>query len=127
MKNKWFAIVMAVMVVFGLLQPAAESGYAADGDGTVVSETRNVALNAIVRATGACAPNEMPQYAVDGDVTTKWCDKSAATNKWLELDLREAYTINQWVVENNCMAESNKCPFWNTKDFRLQKSDDGET
>jgi predicted alpha-1,2-mannosidase len=69
----------------------------------------------------------MPQYAVDGNSATKWCDNSNATNKWLELDLREEYVINQWVVENNCMAESNKCPFWNTKDFRLQKSVDGET
>ncbi|MEK3884850.1 GH92 family glycosyl hydrolase [Paenibacillus sp. PL2-23] len=127
MKNKWFAIVMTIVLVLGLLQPVMDRAAAEDG-GEVVSATRNVALNAIVTATGACNEKEMPQYAVDGDSTTKWCDNHLGTaNKWLKLDLREEYVINQWVVENNCMAESNKCPYRNTTDFRLQKSDDGET
>ncbi|GIO64246.1 glycoside hydrolase domain-containing protein [Paenibacillus cineris] len=88
-------------------------------------QTRNVALNAKVTVSGQCNNNESGSKAVDGKNDTKWCDNGSAAVKWLKLDLGKAYTINQWIVKNAAMGENSNSPFWNTKDFRLQKSADG--
>src|SRR5690625_521996 len=89
-------------------------------------ETWNVALNAKATTSGVCNDKETGSHAVDGRTDTKWCDNTGTTEKWLELDLGEVYNINQWVVQNAGIGESSMYPYWNTKDFRLQKSDDGE-
>ena len=89
-------------------------------------ETWNVALNAEATTSGVCNDEETGSNAVDGKNDTKWCDNSGATEKWLELDLGAVYNINQWGVQNAGIRESTMYPYWNTKDFRLQKSDDGE-
>ncbi|MNO13822.1 Endo-1,4-beta-xylanase A precursor [compost metagenome] len=91
------------------------------------AKTVNVALNAQATASGQCNDNEKASFAVDGKTDTKWCDNSTGTKKWLRLDLGQEYNINEWIVMNAAINESGNSPFWNTKDFRLQKSVDGST
>lgn len=90
-----------------------------------VTPPKNVALNAKVKASGQCNEHELPEYAVDGQTDTKWCDNSGQQKKWLVLDLGKKYKMNQWVVKNACIGESGHCPFRNTNAFKLQKSADG--
>ena len=131
MRKKWIALTIAMVLLISLVQPMAmqaENGASVVAIEGVGAQTRNLAPEAVsVLATGACNNNERAVFAVDGNTKSKWCDATNTTaGKWLMLDLGEVYTINQWVVQNNCMAESNQCPNWNTKNFRLQKSNDGE-
>ncbi|GBF74286.1 alpha-1,2-mannosidase [Paenibacillus sp. 598K] len=130
MRKKWIAWSILLVMLMSILQPLgvrAESGQQ-EMDITAVP-TRNLALEAVsVLATGACNDKERAVFAVDGNTKTKWCDSSSTSiGKWLMLDLGESFTINQWIVKNNCMAEGNQCPNWNAKNFRLQKSEDGKT
>ncbi|MFB5762742.1 GH92 family glycosyl hydrolase [Paenibacillus medicaginis] len=115
-----FVLIMLESVTVNLIW-AASAAPSAEG-----KNTRNVALNAKVTASGQCNSNEGGKNAVDGDSTTKWCDNSSGAGKWLKLDLGKVYTINEWVVYNAAFSESGNVPFWNTKDFRLQKSMDGK-
>ncbi len=130
MKKRIFAALMTVLLLSGLVQsmiPGAVPVSAAAAGSAVQGEpTRNVALNATVTASGQCNSNEAAKFAVDGKTDTKWCDNTNAKIKWLKLDLGQVYNINEWVVINAGINESNS-PFWNTKNFRLQKSDDGKT
>lgn len=134
MGKRIVSVFMAVMLLWGLVESmfavgtvsaaAGQRAFAAKaGSGTA---TRNVALNAQVTASGQCQSSEGPTYAVDGKTDTKWCDNSTAKIKWVKLDLGKPYTINEWVVQNAGINEGNS-PFWNTKNFRLQKSVDGLT
>ncbi|SFM26442.1 alpha-1,2-mannosidase, putative [Gracilibacillus orientalis] len=99
----------------------------AEANNQETTDTSNLALNAEVTASGQCNEEEKGSFAVDGKTNTKWCNSSSGLDKWLELDLGKVYNINQWVVQNAGIGETNMYPFWNTKDFRLQKSVDGET
>ena len=84
--------------------------------------TLNVALNKKASAIGSnCGNSILPANAVDGSSATKWCH-SAAGDKWLMLDLGQSYTIERWVVKHSGVAES---AIYNTRDFKLQKSDNG--
>lgn len=133
MGKRIVSIFMTAMLLYGLVESLFAGGAvsaselravaAAAGGGTA---TRNVALNAKVTASGQCNSSESAKFAVDGKTDTKWCDNSAAKIKWMKLDLGKAYTINEWVVQNAGINEGNS-PFWNTKNFRLQKSADGIT
>ncbi|WP_044479804.1 GH92 family glycosyl hydrolase, partial [Paenibacillus antibioticophila] len=129
MKKRFFAIIMTLLLLFSLLESLIPglSPVTTAASGTLVQgePTRNVALNAAVTASGQCNSNEAGKFAVDGKTDTKWCDNTSAKIKWLKLDLGQVYTINEWVVMNAAVGESKNAPFWNTKNFRLQKSDDG--
>lgn len=120
-----------LLLLFSLLESLIPglSPVTTAASGTLVQgePTRNVALNAAVTASGQCNSNEAGKFAVDGKTDTKWCDNTSAKIKWLKLDLGQVYTINEWVVMNAAVGESKNAPFWNTKNFRLQKSDDGTT
>ncbi|CAM3561820.1 GH92 family glycosyl hydrolase [Paenibacillus lupini] len=123
MFKQLFAVVMTVLCLTSYLVPAASNtAYAAPVVGVATS---NVALNATVTSSGECNANERASNAVDGKTDTKWCDNTAASKKWLKLDLGKVYMVNEWAIQNAAINESN--PFWNTKNFKLQKSDDGET
>ncbi|MFG1732963.1 GH92 family glycosyl hydrolase [Paenibacillus sp. 843] len=128
MGKKIISMLMTVLLLYGFMEPALSAGFAwAASSSTAVAgaETRNVALGAQVTASGQCNSNEGPGFAVDGKTDTKWCDNTNAKIKWLKLDLGKEYTINQWVVQNAAIHEKSNAPFWNTRDFRLQKSDNG--
>jgi|GEM_PF-886602 len=85
----------------------------------------NYALNRPVEASGTtCAAHEAAPFGVDGNNGTKWCSPGGG-DKWLKVDLGEAVTLNRWAVIH---AGSNGEPLdFNTRDFKLQISQDGET
>ncbi|WP_201008711.1 glycoside hydrolase domain-containing protein [Paenibacillus glycanilyticus] len=125
MFKKLFAVAMTVMCLTGILVPVgSNAAFAAAAEGITI---RNVAINAAATASGQCNANESASNAVDGKTDTKWCDNTSAQKKWLKLDLGKEYLVNEWVLQNAAINESGNSPFWNTKNFRLQKSDDGET
>lgn len=131
MRRRVVSFVMSILVVLGMLTPFDTEMAFADtsfASGAQASSTRNVALSArAVTASGQCDTTQGPRYAVDGRDDTKWCDNTSAANKWLMLDLGKVYTMNEWIVKNAAISESGNSPFWNTKNFRLQKSSDGQT
>ncbi len=83
----------------------------------------NVALNKTATASGAGSGEEAGK-AVDGSATSKWCHDKGSSGEWLQVDLGEKYDISRWVVKHAGVAEAIK---FNTRDFTLQKSDDGAT
>jgi predicted alpha-1,2-mannosidase len=85
----------------------------------------NIALNKTATAN-QFVTGEDPPKAVDGISTypSKWCS-NVSGDKWLKLDLGQNYTINRWVVKH-CGAGGEPVN-WNTSDFKLQKSSDGNT
>lgn len=93
----------------------------------------DLALNAAATATGATNNNELPKFGVDGNGKTKWCqaaqtilpDGTKTDDKWLTVDLGKEYTINRWVVKHAGFGGESTA--WNTKDFKLQVSSDGNT
>ncbi|WP_407272773.1 GH92 family glycosyl hydrolase [Radiobacillus sp. PE A8.2] len=130
MGKKFTSIFLIGLILLTLLEPivgAVRTVAAATDSAVQTTPTWNVALHAEATATGQCNQNEAASFAVDGKTDTKWCDNSVAANKWLALDLGKEYNINKWKVKNAGINESGMYPFWNTKDFRLQKSDDGKT
>ncbi|MBO7745073.1 GH92 family glycosyl hydrolase [Paenibacillus sp. MWE-103] len=126
MWKKFLAVAMTAMFVYNLLLPVTSEVVSAAASADPGTATRNVAIGATATASGQCNANENPANAVDGKNDTKWCDNTSAANKWLQLDLGKVYSINEWAVQNAAISEGNNAPFWNTKDFRLQKSDDGQ-
>lgn len=128
MRKKLISIIMTALLLFGMIESLAIGVVAAAADASAqAAQTKNVALNAQVTASGQCNSSESGKFAVDGKTDTKWCDNTSAAIKWLKLDLGKVYQINEWKVMNAAINESANAPFWNTKDFRLQKSDDGAT
>ncbi|MGG7096746.1 endo-beta-N-acetylglucosaminidase [Clostridium sardiniense] len=84
----------------------------------------NVALNKKVRASSENA-GEPAYKAVDGTVdnNSKWCTTTDMFGGWLEVDLGEEKTIKRWVTMHGEAGGEDKLT--NTKDFRLQVSNDG--
>jgi alpha-L-fucosidase 2 len=83
----------------------------------------NVALNKTATASGSNTGEEAGK-AIDGSTTTKWCHDNGMSGEWLKVDLGANYDISRWVVKHAGIAEAIK---FNTRDFTLQKSDDGST
>lgn len=82
----------------------------------------NEALNKTASANAYNLPNEAPQYANDGSAGTKWASVAAAPN-WLKIDLGYVTNISRWVVKH--AAVNGESANFNTKDFKLQVSNDG--
>ncbi|GAA6397570.1 discoidin domain-containing protein [Solibaculum mannosilyticum] len=84
----------------------------------------NVALGADATAS-ANFTNEEPDKAVDGTVldNSKWCGNSQANPDWIQLDLGETHTISRWVVRH--AGAGGETSLLNSRDFTLQKSDNG--
>ncbi|WNR45238.1 fibronectin type III domain-containing protein [Paenibacillus roseipurpureus] len=86
--------------------------------------TTNLALSKTATASGSCAASQTAAQGVDGSTTTKWCHNTSGA-KWLQLDLGQYYDISRWVVKH--AGAGGESTSWNTKDFKLQKSEDGTT
>ncbi|MGA8942949.1 MAG: glycoside hydrolase family 38 C-terminal domain-containing protein [Thermoactinomyces sp.] len=83
----------------------------------------NLALNKKATASGYVNEQEIPPFAVDGKRDTKWC-QTGSTDKWLMVDLGQVYTIHRWLVRH--AGDGNESSGWNTRDFKLQTSTDGQ-
>ncbi|MFC7786784.1 discoidin domain-containing protein [Rossellomorea sp. GCM10028870] len=87
--------------------------------------TRNVALNKSTESSGACAPSEGADKAVDGEVenNSKWC--ALGTDQWMVVDLGDTHHLSKFIVKH---AEAGgESPAFNTKSFVIETSMDGET
>ncbi|MGI5240937.1 discoidin domain-containing protein [Dactylosporangium sp. CA-139066] len=87
----------------------------------------NLALNKPATASGQCAATEGPEKAVNGSWTggnaDKWC--ALGSNRFLRVDLGSPQTVGK-VVLRHAAAGGEKAS-WNTKDFDIQVSTDGNT
>jgi len=85
----------------------------------------NLALNRPATADSQCGVGEEPEKAVNGSVSGGWSDKwcSKGANRWLRVDLGSRQHISSMVVRH--AGAGAELPGWNTRDFDLQVSDDG--
>jgi hypothetical protein len=94
--------------------------YGAGGGGA-----NNIALNRPATADSQCGSGEGPEKAVNGSVSGGWSDKwcSKGASRWLRVDLGSRQHIGSMVVRH--AGAGAELPAWNTRDFDLQVSDDG--
>lgn len=87
----------------------------------------NLALNRPATADSQCAASEAPAKAVNGSWTggngDKWC--SLGTSRWLRVDLQGDRQVGRVVLRH--AGAGNENPVWNTRDFDVQVSTDGNT
>lgn len=84
----------------------------------------NLALGKPATATNANSKGEEASYAVDGSAGTHWASTSSGPH-WLTIDLGVSKTIKKWIVRN---AQAGGEPAsYNTKNYKLQVSDNGTT
>ena len=69
---------------------------------------------------------DKPEYAVDGDPTTRW-NSGNATNKWIQFDLGTPKTVGRWALRLVLpSAAGSKTPH-RLRDFKLEQGSDGAT
>ena len=78
-------------------------------------------------ATGsaACAPSETPDKVIDGSVAanSKWC--SGAADKWVQVQLAAEQTVGYVVLRHAQVG--GETAVWNTRDYDVQTSLDGQS
>ena len=92
---------------------------------------KNLALNKPVWADGT-VNDEIPAMAVDGtiDNDSKWCSNSDGAH-WLVVDLQEEYLVDKFIIKHSgvikeMLEHGQRNSKNNTKDFKIQTSDDGK-
>jgi len=89
---------------------------------TSASSATNVALGKTASADSTYA-TEAASRTVDGSMTTKWASANTTGGHWLSVDLGQNYSISRWVVKHAQAA--GEASYFNTRDFKLQRSNDG--
>jgi hypothetical protein len=84
----------------------------------------NLALGRPVESSAPCAPNESGSDALDGSAlpNSKWCS-GGASGQYLSVDLQEARTVVAFTIRH--AGAGGEDSGWNTKDFKIEISDDG--
>ena len=70
----------------------------------------------VVGRSGQVNRHEVAEFAVDDDMTTKWCDVSMTMPKYMEVDLQMEKTIKGWLVLHAGVESLN----YITKEYSLQ-------
>lgn len=83
----------------------------------------NLSLNKSAKASSFVNENEAPQYALDGNVKTKWCAVGSAPHT-LTIDLGGIKTIGE--LEISHAEAGGESSGMNTKAYSLEVSNDGE-
>ncbi|MET7394809.1 ThuA domain-containing protein [Dactylosporangium sp. NPDC005572] len=95
--------------------------------GSTPPPATNLALNKTATADSQCAATEGPAKAVNGTVNggnaDKWC--SLGASKWWRVDLGSAQSVGRIVVRHAGAGGENTA--FNTRDYDLQASTDGNT
>jgi uncharacterized protein YjdB len=87
-------------------------------------EQENVALNKPATSSGSGDASNVTDGLWGNSEEDKWnCTDSG--DKWVSVDLGKDYDITRWVVKHASVG--GELPAYSTKDFKLQKSDDGIT
>ena len=89
---------------------------------TSTPSSANVALNKTATADSTYG-SELVSRTVDGSVSTKWASSNTTGGHWIRLDLGQSYSIGRWVVKH--AQAGGEASYFNTRDFKLQKSSDG--
>jgi hypothetical protein len=91
----------------------------------VSSSNLNLALGATASGSPACSPAEAAANAADGSsrAGSKWC-AGGAGNQDLTLDLGAAYSVVGFRVRHAGAGGENSA--WNTRDFEIATSEDGQ-
>lgn len=100
-------------------QPSTWASNAAAG-------TVNIAVGRTATESGYATTSEMGAKIVDGNTATKWSSRDTQADNgahWVKLDLGNSYQISRWVVTH----AGSESPGYITRDFRLQRSNDGVT
>lgn len=89
--------------------------------GKEAKEDENVSLNLafnceVIDKSGQIHEGEAAELALDEDPTTKWCDTSSNSEKYITVDLREEKTIRYWQV----LHAGRESKSYITRDFCLQ-------
>lgn len=84
---------------------------------------KNFALNAPIEASSFVNDNEGPQFAVDGDITKKWCAVGQDQHN-ITIDLGEVKEISEIVIHH--AEEGGESPDMNTEEYKLEVSEDGK-
>ncbi len=84
----------------------------------------NLSLNKSATASSFVNENEAPQYALDGNVKTKWCAVGSAPHT-LTIDLGDIKTIGELEISSHAEAGGESSGM-NTKAYSLEVSNDGE-
>lgn len=82
---------------------------------TVVSQSKSVTVDG-----SPCASTETAPNAVDGSLSTKWCE--GGNSGWIYVDLGGPYTITQFTVRH--AGAGGESTGYNTKAFSIQVSND---
>lgn len=82
----------------------------------------NVALGVTTEASSFVNDGESPQFAVDGDPSTKWCAVGSEKHN-ITLDLGTVKTINEVRIQHAEMGGEN--PDMNTEEYMIEVSEDG--
>lgn len=90
---------------------------------------QNLVPGARVSASGSpCAPTETATHAANGTYTgglsDKWCCWDSGP-KWLAVAFEKPQSVGRWIVYHAGAGSENAG--WNTRDFQLQVSDDGNS
>lgn len=91
-----------------------------DGQVTV----SNLALGKLATGDHQVHSGEGFGKAVDGSASTKWCATGDAPH-FIQVDLGNEYTLYKFILKH--AEEGGESPAWNTYDYQILLSDDGET
>jgi len=100
----------------------------ADNFFELAREAYNLPMDVVRGKTATASGNDTgyePQKAIDTATrdASKWSFTSDG-DKWLEIDLGKSYKIDTWIVKHAGAGDEDES--LNTRDFKLQKSDDGQ-
>jgi predicted alpha-1,2-mannosidase len=84
----------------------------------------NLARDAKATGSAPCADAESADKAIDGSLAdnSKWCSKES--DKWLQLDLGAEHDVTSFVVKHAGLG--GETTGWNTGDFTISTSTDGQ-
>lgn len=77
----------------------------------------NISFEGTAGSNGSCSDEESPQYAIDGDFSTKWCNNNNNQPYYLEVSYPQSYLVNAFRIYH---AGSGEEPSYeNTIDFDI--------
>ncbi len=103
--------------LLGVALPEPEVGADAGARVNLLSGKR------VVERTGEVNASEKAEYAIDGDVETKWCDTGMARPKYITVDLQQDTEIKGWYVMHAGLETLD----YIAKEYSLQVKAEGDT
>ncbi|WP_430603103.1 hypothetical protein IGJ02_000420 [Enterococcus sp. DIV0724b] len=90
--------------------------------GITIENLSTLPTTTATQGSGYTNDRESYRFALDGDVTTKWCD-NANDKPWMIADLGAVKTISGFALFH--AGAGGESPEWNTRDYDISVSRDG--